>query len=425
MAADPIHAAPPAPGSPANAPGAHVDPPSDPEAETVVHMGDTARRPHGSTGDGPELTIDEPLDPLSHDEQLARLVIERGFATEEELEVCLKRTRRFLGLAGRKPLADVLVAQQAITPNQLARLETIIESNRTARTIPGFRIIAPIGKGASASVFKARQINLDRLVAIKVLPRRALASPRLVEAFYAEGRAAAQLNHPAIVQAYDVGRCGDFHYIVMEYVEGRTLFELLMEAGGRPLDQERSLDIAIQLTEGLCHAHERGLIHRDVKPKNIILLGDRGDGQPKLADMGLARWIADREAAAREHGRTMGTPYYISPEQVRGDLEIGPATDVYALGATWYHMLTGAPPFVGATSREVMDKHLSEPHVPAAERNPAIHLGLSELIDHMLAKAPEDRFPDCASLLAELHAWRSVFTLQRAEATARRSPNAG
>jgi serine/threonine-protein kinase len=390
---------------------------ADPEAETLLRMDSAAPASTRSSEnrDSPEIAIDEPLDVSDHDEQLAALVIERGFALQEEVDSCVRRTRKLLGLGPRKPLSDVLVNERAITPNQLARLEAVIESNRTARTIPGFRMLASIGKGTSASVYKARQVNLDRLVAIKVLPRKALASPRLVEAFYAEGRAAAQLNHPSIVQAYDVGRCGDFHYFVMEFVEGRTLYELLTADGGGPLDQERALEIVIQVAEGLAHAHARGLVHRDVKPKNIILLGHDGTGQAKLADMGLARWIADREVAQREQGRTMGTPYYISPEQVRGDFEIGPATDIYSLGATWYHMLTGVPPFTGATSREVMDKHLQEAPVPACERNPAVHPGVSEIVDHMLVKAPEGRYRSCDALLDELRAWRTVYLLARGE----------
>ncbi len=390
---------------------------ADPDAETLLRLdaSNPSASNRGSRQPDPEITIDEPLDPVDHDAQLAQLVVERGLAPQDEVDECVRCTRRLLGLGPRKPLSDVLLLEQAVTPNQLKRLEAVIESNRTARTIPGYRMIAPVGKGTSASVFKARQLNLDRLVAIKVLPRKALVSPRLVEAFYAEGRAAAQLNHPAIVQAYDVGRCGDFHFFVMEFVEGRTLYELLTAESGGPMDPERSLEIVIQMAEGLAHAHHRGLVHRDVKPKNIILLGEDGSGLAKLADMGLARWMTDQEVALREKGRTMGTPYYISPEQVRGDLEIGPATDIYALGATWYHMLTGSPPFTGTTSREVMDKHLQEAPKPACERNTLVHPGVSEIVDRMLAKAPGSRYPSCDGLLAELRAWRSVYLLARGE----------
>ncbi len=403
----------PLPADPLRRPPASPD--TDHDAETILHMDDSApAAPREDEQDGPELPVGEPLDPAAHDQQLASLVVERGLATQSELDACIKRSHSFLGLAPRKPLADALIRQQTVTPNQLARLEAIIETNRTLRTIPGFRMISLLGKGTSASVFKARQLNLDRLVAIKVLPRKALWSPRLVEAFYAEGRAAAQLNHPAIVQAFDVGRCGDFHYFVMEFVQGRALYDLLMES---PIAQERAIDIVIQIAEGLQHAHERGLLHRDVKPKNIILPGDKGDGPAKLADLGLARWLTDQDAALREKGRTLGTPYYISPEQVRGDLDITPATDIYALGATWYHMLTGVPPFGGASSREVLDKHLSEIPRPAHQRNPVIHPGVSEIVDRMLAKSPAQRYPDCRSLLDELRAWRSVYILARGEET--------
>ncbi|MBL8746835.1 MAG: serine/threonine protein kinase [Phycisphaerae bacterium] len=350
------------------------------------------------------------LDPRAHDQMLARLVVEKGYATEPEVERCKERAKGKTLFGKPKTLGQALVELQALTPNQLERLELLISNQRTGRTIPGFKMLGKLGKGTTATVYKARQMNLDRLVAIKVLPATAMKSEKAVQAFYAEGRAAAQLNHKNIVQAFDVGQWSNFHYFVMEYVEGKTVHELLQEQGS--LSMESALDIAIATAEALRHAHERGFVHRDVKPKNIIL---DGEGTPKLADLGLARAIADREAGLAERGQALGTPYYISPEQVRGEVEIGPPADVYGLGATFYHMVTGLPPFTGNDAREVMELHLHQRARPAIELAPSIPPGLSEVIEKMLNKKPSERYPDCELLLLDLQAWKAVFTLQRGE----------
>lgn len=347
----------------------------------------------------------------AHDSLLARLIIDKGLATPDEIERC-KQKRANPGFLGRRrTLAQVLVEQQAITPNQLARLEQLIEKQRSSRTIPGFKMLGKLGKGTTATVYKARQLNLDRLVAIKVLPPASFHSEKAVQQFYFEGRAAAQLNHPNVVQAFDVGQWVDCHYFVMEYVEGKTVHDMLQERGRIP--PEESLQIVCAVAEALRHAHERGFVHRDVKPKNIII---DPQGVAKLADLGLARGIADREAGLAEKGHALGTPYYISPEQVRGEVEIGPAADVYGLGATFYHMVTGQPPFLGTDAKEVMTKHLVENPRPPIEVEPKLPPGLSEVIEKMLKKEPLARYADCELLLLDLYAWRAVFTLQRGEA---------
>ncbi len=357
------------------------------------------------------------MDSAAHDQLLARLAVEKGLASEPEVERCREKVRSKTLFGRQKTLGEVMVELQALTPNQLDRLELLIQNQRTGRTIPGFKMLGKLGKGTTATVYKARQLNLDRLVAIKVLPAEAMKSEKAVQAFYAEGRAAAQLNHKNIVQAFDVGQWGSFHYFVMEYVEGKTVHEMLQELG--VLGAEQSLDIAIAMAEALKHAHEKGFVHRDVKPKNIIL---DAEGTPKLADLGLARAIADREAGLAERGQALGTPYYISPEQVRGEVEIGPPADIYGLGATFYHMVTGLPPFTGNDAREVMDMHLHERPKPANELSPQLPPGLSEVIDKMLMKSPADRYRDCELLLLDLQAWKAVFTLQRGEIESGRNP---
>ncbi len=342
------------------------------------------------------------------DAALTRLAVERGLVTAEEVDECLRKKAR---KKSAKPLERFLLNAGYVTESQLARLRPDLEAERRSRRISGFAVLGTLGSGSAATVYKARQLNLDRLVALKVLPPRTLADEGAIDQFRAEARAAAQLNHPNIVQAFDVGRSGDVHYIVMEYVEGRTVHDLVKSRGA--MSEAESLDVAIRMAEALKHAHDRGFVHRDVKPKNIIIHGPTDT--PKLTDMGLARLIADRALAMAEMGRTLGTPYYISPEQVRGDLHIGPASDIYSLGATFYFMLAGRPPFEGKDVDDVMDKHLHAPLVPPIELVPEMTHGVSEVIEKMMAKRELERYQDCGELLTELRAWKAYHVLKMGE----------
>lgn len=364
-------------------------------------------------------------DDEAHDATLVRLVLEQGLATQREVDECLAKQRR---KGGRKPISKFLLAERFITETQLDRVLAQIEVEGARKKIPGYALLGKLGSGSAATVYKARQLNLDRLVAIKVLPPKSLESQSAVEAFHAEARAAGQLNHQNIVQAFDVGQTGDVHYIVMEYVEGRNVHEYVREFGAIP--ENEALDIVIAVADALKHAHDRGFVHRDVKPKNIILAGsglpnegrDGGRSRPnltrcvaKLADLGLARAMADRALAQAEAGRTLGTPYYISPEQVRGDVHIGPPADVYSLGATFYFMLTGRPPFEGHDIDEVMQMHLHARLTPPIDIVSELTPGVSEVIEKMMAKSEVARYPNCGDLLTELRAWKAYHVLKSGE----------
>lgn len=339
------------------------------------------------------------LSQSSLDTELGRMVIDQNLATTEEVQECLE-----LQKAGSDPLqrtlSELLVAKGYVTARQIDRIKTTIEPTRSSQ-IPGYQIIRKIGAGAMARVYLARQLSLNREVAVKVLPKRLSENPDYVERFYKEGRAAGALNHPNIVQAIDVGEAGGFHYFVMEYVKGHSVYDELAE--GKVYSEAEALDIVIQVAKALRHAHERGLIHRDVKPKNIMITPER---VAKLADMGLAREASDSEAAQAERGRAFGTPYYISPEQVRGELVIDFRADIYSLGATFYHMVTARVPFDAATPAAVMHKHLRESLVPPDHINTTLSSGVGEVIEVMMAKRPEHRYSSTADLLVDLEAVR-------------------
>ncbi len=338
------------------------------------------------------------------DTLIGRLVIDQGLATPEEVKHCLTLTRTEEGEVKdseklSSSLAQVLVNKEYVTKRQIARLREAIEAERSGSSISGYKILGKLGAGAMATVYKAKQISLDRIVAIKKLPKKFSSNPQFIERFFAEGRAAAQLNHPNIVQAFDVGNEGDLYYFVMEYVEGRSVHDDIVTH--KRYKESEAVDIAIQVAEALEHAHNRGLIHRDVKPKNIMITKE---GVVKLADMGLARAMSDVEAAEAEAGRAFGTPYYISPEQIRGEKDIGPPADIYSLGVTLYHMVTGSVPFEGKNPSSVMHKHLKSELVPPDHVNPKLSAGISEVIEMMMAKRVSDRYQNCADLLIDLRA---------------------
>jgi serine/threonine-protein kinase len=250
-----------------------------------------------------------------------------------------------------------------------------------------------------ATVFKARQLSLDRVVAVKVLPKKLSENREFVDRFIKEGRAAARLNHNNIVQAIDVGEAGGYHYFVMEYIDGKTVYDDL--AAGNIYPEKEALRIIIQVARALEHAAARGFIHRDVKPKNIMITRD---GVAKLADLGLARQTGDVATAKAEAGRAYGTPYYISPEQIRGEINIDFRADVYSLGATFYHMITGRVPFDGTTPAEVMHKHLKEPLAPPDHIVSSLSTGVGEVIERMMAKKRSHRYPAVADLIGDLEA---------------------
>lgn len=337
----------------------------------------------------------------NYDTIFGRMAVDQGLCTKEELQHTLKQLK---AKAHDNPvlLKDMLVGMGFITKSQAQRLHTHIKENKSAvQQIPGYKILGKVGAGAMAFVYKAKQLSLDRTVAIKLLPHRFSENPEYVSRFYKEGKAAGKLHHNNIVQAIDVGEAGGYHYFVMEFVEGKTIADDL--TNGQVFTEQEALDIIIQVAQALEHAHGIGLIHRDVKPKNIMITKD---GVVKLADMGLARETTDMEAAQSEQGKAYGTPYYIAPEQIRGAIDIDGRADIYGLGATFYHMVTGRVPFMADDSAEIMKKHLRERLIPPDHINTSLSAGLSEVIEIMMAKNKDDRYKDAAELLVDLESLR-------------------
>jgi len=260
---------------------------------------------------------------------------------------------------------------------------------RTLET-PRYRILRELGRGGMGIVYQAEDTLLRRPVAYKVLPDAIRDDPKALEYFLREARIAASLQHPNIVTIYDAGQAGQQVYIAMELVEGRSLESLLDEKGRLPLPQ--ALEIFRQACRSLAHAHERQIVHRDVKPGNIMLAAG---GVVKLMDFGLAAVVTEVTAKVTS---IRGTPFYMAPEQILGQ-KLTPHTDQYALGCTLYHMAAGCPPFAQG---DVLYHHIHT--APASPRagNPAIPVWLDAIILRSMAKEPARRFPSVAALWQEV-----------------------
>ncbi|HEY8665619.1 MAG TPA: serine/threonine-protein kinase, partial [Tepidisphaeraceae bacterium] len=243
------------------------------------------------------------------DTEVGKVVVEMGLATRTEVDFCREQQKQSSD-PNQRSLTDLLVEHNFVTVNQVKRIRGQLDERRGSQ-LPGYQLISKLGKGAMATVYKAKQVSLDRIVAVKVLPKRMSENKEFVDRFYKEGKAAARLAHNNIVQAIDVGYSPEgYHYFVMEYVEGKTLYDIMQPppvGEGRNFSEAEALDITVQMADALAHAHQRGLIHRDVKPKNILLTPG---GVAKLTDLGLARATDDKEAAESEAGKAYGTPYY-------------------------------------------------------------------------------------------------------------------
>ncbi|HLS83296.1 MAG TPA: serine/threonine-protein kinase [Arenimonas sp.] len=257
--------------------------------------------------------------------------------------------------------------------------------------IPGYRIIRPIGEGGMASVFLAVQESLDREVALKVMSPALAANSEFAGRFLSEGRITAKLQHPNLVTIYDIGSHAGVYYLAAEYIPGGTLKERIAEGG---LSVAEILDIAADIASGLDFAHEKGFVHRDVKPANILF---RDDGRVVLADFGIAKAL-DGSGGATVAGASIGTPDYMSPEQARGEAVDG-RSDLYSLGTVLYEMLTGQTPYQSTDPFTVALMHVTHP-LPEL---PAPHAWLQPLLEGLMAKEAGQRFNTGAAFIEALH----------------------
>ncbi|MCA8998089.1 MAG: serine/threonine protein kinase [Planctomycetaceae bacterium] len=259
-----------------------------------------------------------------------------------------------------------------------------------------FRLLRRLGKGGMAEVWLAEQITLRRNVAVKLLRPELMEDGTYVQRFQTEAKAAAGLNHPNIVQVYTVGCEQGQHYIAQEYVQGQTLKAFLQKRG--PLDLSVALILLRQVASALQAASERGIVHRDIKPENIMLTRK---GEAKVADFGLAQLQGGERLNLTQEGVTMGTPLYMSPEQVQGQ-SLDQRSDLYSLGVTFYHALAGKPPFHGDNAVSVAVKHLHEKPMKLSDIRPDLPMAICDLIHKMMAREPENRYQTAQAVVNDV-----------------------
>jgi len=271
----------------------------------------------------------------------------------------------------------------------VATSDTLIDKVLDGR----YRVLRRLGSGGMAVVYLAEDEELGRQVAIKMLDERHAQDQQFVERFRREASNAARLSHPNIVAIYDRGRAEGTYYIAMEYVEGKTLKQLLVERGPTPV--RVAIDYARQILAALDFAHRHGIVHRDIKPHNVIVAPD---GRLKVTDFGIAR---SGTSQMTEAGSIVGTAQYLSPEQARGS-PVSPASDIYSVGIVLYEMLTGTVPFTGDTPLEIAMKHLSSVPEPPSTLRPEVPRALDQVVLRCLAKNPQDRYPSARDMDADL-----------------------
>lgn len=301
--------------------------------------------------------------------------------------------------------------------------DEIPSPRKVPASLPGYRIDKALGHGGMGTVFLARQLSLDRPVALKVMSKRWSNDAVFVARFTREAYAAALLNHPNVVQIYDIGESDGTRFFSMEYVPGRSLAELVKSDG--KVEPETAVGYVLQAARGLKHAHDRGMIHRDVKPDNLML---SEQGIVKVADLGLVKTpgtghLDTPSSSASSEPKTglnsfnpnmtgarmaLGTPAYMAPEQCRDAATVDHRADIYSLGCTLYVLVTGKPPFEGHTAVELMTKHAYEPLTPPERVVSRVPKELSAVIQRMMAKNPGDRFAGMGEVIRTLEQWLGV-----------------
>lgn len=246
-----------------------------------------------------------------------------------------------------------------------------------------YEILEKVGDGGMALVYRAKDTLLNRIVAVKVLREQFAGDDEFIERFRREAQSAASLSHPNVVNIYDVGHTDSIHFIVMEYVDGQNLSDLIKTKG--ELSQHFVVSVAMQIATGLAHAHHHGIIHRDIKPHNILITNE---GRVKVTDFGIAQAMSSVNLT--QTGVVLGSVHYFSPEQARG-VNVQAASDLYSLGVVMYEMIVGKQPFRGDTPISIALKQIQETPIPPRQYRPDLHRGLEQLVLQLLAKEPAQR----------------------------------
>ncbi len=342
------------------------------------------------------------------DRALAQYVVAKGKVQEADLRTCLAEQKASRVAGKYVPLGRILVARNLLDKTVLKEIQfgpefhSYVEKEKLTRLpaagaaakppeekgpaerLAGYELRTQIARGGMGIIYRAWQIGLEREVALKLLAPQLQDKPDFVAKFLREAKMAAKLSHPNLVHIYDIGQEGTRHYYTMEFVEGTNLHELLVSENRLP--KERAIDFLLQIAKALAAIHEQGIVHRDIKPDNIII---RKDGIAKLVDLGLAKQTDPSKATTET---TMGNPFYIAPELISSPDKVDFRADIYSLGATFYRMLTGRRPVEGETPAEIIDNLVNGEPVSVQEIDYTISDDIAKLCRRMMHKDPAKRY---------------------------------
>jgi serine/threonine-protein kinase len=285
-------------------------------------------------------------------------------------------------------------------PKSPVPIKGTIQDADVGVAIEGYTFLEKIGKGGMGEVYRAHQQSMDRYVAIKILSKKLLENESFIQRFEREARAAAKLMHPNFIRIIDYSRSAGVPYYVMEYIDGATVQDEINRTGRIPV--ARALEIALEVAVALGYAESEGVIHRDIKPDNIMITAS---GAVKVADMGLAKSIDEIESGGiTMAGERLGTPYYMSPEQIKDTKSVDHRGDIYSLGATLFHMLTGRRPFTGKTPLEIMKNVLANEPEFTEEDNGILSAPVRALVLEMMEKLPKNRIQKWKAVARKIEA---------------------
>jgi tRNA A-37 threonylcarbamoyl transferase component Bud32 len=334
-------------------------------------------------------------------EELVQLIRKSGMVDETRLSDYLQRRDFARGLpADPRVFADDMVRDGVLTNFQA---EQFLLGKWRGFTIGKYKLLERVGVGGMGQVFLCEHMFMKKRVAVKVLPPNKADQPAALGRFYREARAAGSLAHPNIVRTHDIDQDGNLHFIVMDYVDGSNLLDVVKKHG--PLDLGRAASYVRQVAAALDHAFRNGIIHRDIKPGNVLI--DRR-GTARLLDMGLARFFKDHTdqlTVKYDDKIVLGTADYVAPEQVANSHSVDIRADIYALGATYYFLLAGHPPFPTGTVSQKLLWHRTKEPTPIRQVRPEVPEGVAALVARMMAKDPKARFQTPAQVAAELDPW--------------------
>lgn len=344
--------------------------------------------------------------PKPNVETLLDIIQRSGLVEKNRLDSCLGQIKRDSG--GQLPedvheLAGRFVADNLVTQWQCDRL---MEGRHRGFFLGRYKLLGQLGTGGMSTVYLGEHVLMQRRVAIKVLPRQRVSDTSYLARFHREARAAATLDHANIVRAYDVDNDGDIHYMVMEYVDGRDLQQTVKRKGR--LDYATAADYIRQAAEGLGHAHAHGLIHRDVKPANLLVDQKK---VVKVLDLGLARFTDDDCASltVQYDENVLGTADYLAPEQAVDSHRVDARADIYSLGCSMYFLLTGHPPFPDGTLPQRLMAHQKQQPQPITKQRPDAPAELVAICAKMMAKRPADRYQSMAEVADALRRWLADY----------------